>query len=510
MIDSSYKQLSFYGVDQIKHLIDPSSFEYQFRELAGAIIKEADFEWLYQAKTGRPAIPPAIKAMALMIQRHYAASDREMEKLTRYHLAVKYALGIPMNHQGIDHSSLSKFRSMMIEGSQDKGYFEKFNKVLLQNGLIKREQSALIDTTHTIANIAIPTTLELIKQGLKRLVDEVVKYNVGIGSHVIKECELEAGLSKVKRGEERNGLVEVVRASKRLLDYLTKTRDGEDGRLKGAVRDLQLILRERAEEQEVKRCKGKKEVEIKEKEELEADRWVSLVDKEARAGRKSKAKKFIGYKAQIVESEEEFILGIEGMKGNRHDSHKVKEVSEAIKGMGVDLKDLTGDTAYGTTKLRQGLGKTQMIAPLAKEKASEYFSQSEFSYDRLSESVRCPGGEVSTEWRYNTVKEKLYFFSQCMECALKERCTTGAKRSVIISEAYLMRKRVERFNGSTKYKEQMKKRSVIERKNGELKNNHGFRRCLYWGLRKYKFQCWMTALVVNMKRAMRIMCSSHD
>lgn len=44
-----------------------------------------------------------------------------------------------------------------------------------------------------------------------------------------------------------------------------------------------------------------------------------------------------------------------------------------------------------------------------------------------------------------------------------------------------------------------KQRYVIERINADLKNNHGLRRCRYYGLAKYNFQTLMAALAHNLK-----------
>jgi len=54
-------------------------------------------------------------------------------------------------------------------------------------------------------------------------------------------------------------------------------------------------------------------------------------------------------------------------------------------------------------------------------------------------------------------------------------------------------------------KKAKKCRYKVERKFAETKNRHGFSNCRYIGLAKYKFQAFMTILVVNIKRILKIM-----
>lgn len=54
-----------------------------------------------------------------------------------------------------------------------------------------------------------------------------------------------------------------------------------------------------------------------------------------------------------------------------------------------------------------------------------------------------------------------------------------------------------------------KKRYVVERTNGDLKDNHSLRRCRYLGLLKYQFQVTMAAIAYNLKHMVTIMTGQH-
>ncbi|MFH1829518.1 MAG: transposase [Pseudomonadota bacterium] len=72
----------------------------------------------------------------------------------------------------------------------------------------------------------------------------------------------------------------------------------------------------------------------------------------------------------------------------------------------------------------------------------------------------------------------------------------------------MYRKRKAAFNETATYKELMKKRGAIERKNGQLKNGFGMRRCRYRGLAKFRFQCFFTALAANIQRLINILINA--
>ena len=58
---------------------------------------------------------------------------------------------------------------------------------------------------------------------------------------------------------------------------------------------------------------------------------------------------------------------------------------------------------------------------------------------------------------------------------------------------------------SEEYQEGLKERYKIERKFGEMKKWHGFGRCRYVGILKHAIQCYLTCMVVNLKRIIKLL-----
>src|SRR3989337_2093996 len=62
------------------------------------------------------------------------------------------------------------------------------------------------------------------------------------------------------------------------------------------------------------------------------------------------------------------------------------------------------------------------------------------------------------------------------------------------------------LKASEDYKAGLKERYKIEQKNAEAKVRHGLRRCRYLGLGKDRVQSLMTAMAINLKRMVLLLC----
>lgn len=503
MLDKKPTQKSFWDSQWIEHLLDKTSFEWNFRALVRPLIKDDDFEWAYDLDRGRKAIPPSLVACALILQQKYRLSDREMERQIRFNLATKYALGLSMDDCGFDHTLLCKFRKLLIENNETKFCFDKFRGVLIEAGYIKAGETAVIDTTHVIADIAIPNTIELLQLGIKSLLEATFELPSGVGRQLAKDLQLEVVYKNARIGEDRECLTDLVQAGIRLIRYLEKSGEIDHPAVLGKAEQLKRILRENIDGDEATPRKKTGHV---------LNRLVSTVDPDAKFGRKSEEKKFVGYKAQIIESENEFISAVDGMAGNRHDNFGVSKLVTEMENIGIRPGYLVGDKAYGDEPLGMNMEAqgVKMVTPLRDERnfSNDRFEYTDIDGKNARPKIKCPAGRETDKGSYRPSHERLFHFTECSNCHLKEQCTTGENRSVVISPSYLFRQQKNLFNKTILYKDLMKGRSKIERKNGELKNLLGFKRCRYRGMAKFKFQCFFTALVANIKRFITMLANA--
>lgn len=142
--------------DVYKQLIDPHHFLVQL---------DTCFDWHVLASPlmnlgkndhgGRPRYPAVLMLKMLFISFIFNRSDRETEEEATNHLVVKYFLKLPIDEKAPDHTSLCRFRELVLEKKGISFFTELFRSILSQaqeKGVHFGVVSAL-DATHTIAKV---------------------------------------------------------------------------------------------------------------------------------------------------------------------------------------------------------------------------------------------------------------------------------------------------------------------------------------------------------------------
>ena len=109
------------------------------------------------AKEGRPPYDPAVLLKMLLVAFVHNLSERQVEEVANLNLAVKCFLGLAADELAPDHSTLTAFKSRIIEN----GRLEAFEKLLseivgfaLEKG-IRFGSIQVMDSVHTIADVNV-------------------------------------------------------------------------------------------------------------------------------------------------------------------------------------------------------------------------------------------------------------------------------------------------------------------------------------------------------------------
>lgn len=496
----NHHQATFvYGPDIYEKLVPEDHILYK-------INKQVDFSFvnevckdLYSKYQGRPVkYFPEIMFRSAIVQYMNDYSDRDMEEAARYNLIIKWFLGIPIEDHSYDHSILGDFRDRLGENKWKELFF-KILKQIEDAGFAKGNQST--DATHVIANIAIPGTIGLIRQGIKAIMDEIETVDPKLFEELggKKTADKKEKLHKLKPEQKKKKLVEVVEEARAIRDKVEKL---ESSSVKQKIEQLNLILNENIEEE-----KGK----IRKKKEHVEDKLVSLVDKDARHGAKSDSKPFTGYKANIMKSDDGFVTNVIGTGGNTYDGNiLVPLVDEKIENSSKPQK-IVGDTHYGSAENRYQMSQRRItiVAPIREDfNPTGLYSQEEFVLDKTG--VTCPAGNRTMISNYNEKEGTTIFYFKkeiCKQCSLKNQCTKQERRTITIGKHYELIMEAKEYNKTQAFKDDMKERAHIEPKHAEMKRFHGMARARYWGLTKVKVQFIITAIVVNVKRLANVIDS---
>ena len=213
-----------------------------------------------------------------------------MEENARVNLAYKYFLGLNVDEDPPDYSTICNFRNQRLGKDKLQQIFDQIVQQCIDKGLVTGKHQ-LIDSTHIEADAARNSLTGLLRICRRNVLEDVQKQNTKSAKRLGYD---ESGLTRQDRfTPKKEALKTEIEEAKKLLDGVT--REFRKKRLKAndsLIQNLQLLekaVADRADEA--------------------TDRLVSTVDIDARAGKKT-GKSWSGYKGHILSEEESGIITV--------------------------------------------------------------------------------------------------------------------------------------------------------------------------------------------------------
>ena len=504
MLKPKSPQESFYGsylydrIVPVDHLLRKINQVVDF-SFAGQILNDR-----YHPHIGRPAEAPEFMLRLCLLQYLYGDSDRQVIENARLNLAYKYFLGLAVDAEVPDYTTVSYFRAQRLGEEKFQAVLDQIVQQCIDKGLAKGNRQ-IIDSTHIRANISVGSITGLVRKCRENVLETVKKQDVGIAEKLgLKELQA-AGSVKFASPEE--GLQKEIEAAGDLLDSVT----------------AELRVKKLVPNEELRKDLELLEKAVADREEHAKDKLLSPVDTDARMGKKAQ-KLWPGYKAHLIMEEETGIItGVETTPANTTDGSQLKPMlKEQEKVHSIKPKELTGDKAYDWGENLESLASNKTIANIALSKQVNhrnegYFTVDDFLYDPENIKLMCPAGHISTsrysEILYNNKPGYAFQFKAglCNACPLKARCVKNrAGRRVYISyyEPYyrLARERMATEDGKQAYRNRYK----IEQKMADLTRYCGLRRCRYRGLDRAGIHTLLATTVCNIKRMVKLLWGKPD
>ena len=448
------------------------------------------FEDSYCKYYGRPAKEPEMMIKLLILQYLYKLSDREVIRNSNLNIAYMWFLGINPEEDLPDPSLLAKFRTGRLKKISIDQIMEKIIKQCIDNGIIK-ETKVSIDSTHTETNTKKKVPERIMKHLARKIIKEVKKSAPEIENDINTEIpnykEIED--HKIAKETMKNYLTQMIKTVKQKLDSMIE----EKTELLGIIEEAKEIL----EDPKFIQQKGIR----------------SLIDKDARVGRKSKTDSFYGFKTEMTMlAEEKIILTARVNDGAYVDGKDIQTHLDKIKNIGVKVEEFYGDKAYFRGAILESLEK-ENITPYIPVSASAYkINEDRYSYNKDADIWMCKMGNESEKKKYFSYKTgrkgyKYYFKKEvCKSCSIRNECI-GEKRARYILVVALSTPKLYEYSQKQKTPEFLKKfksRASIENKNAELKVLHGMAKARGFGLKSVETQVKLTVLAVNLKRIAKL------
>lgn len=418
---------------------------------------------LYSQDNGRPSYPPEVLFRVLFLEVWANLSDVQVCRDLHYNLLFRYFCDIAWDDPIPDDTTLVVFRRRLGEET----FAQLFAEVVAQakaKGLLKGEWT-IVDGTKVRTHAAERTTLELLREGRRRVVDALAKTD----PEKAKELSAYRDALPDKDYPDHQKLLEAERArTTELLEKLTPETKGREGDL------LERIVRE------------------------EGPR--SFVDPEARYGFQKKDEPFFGYKAIVAQDASGIVTGAEVVPGNTNEAAALLPLVEDLRARGVGAERLAADRGYDGRELRERLADrgVRLFTPMRPHKDLE----GGFQYDPETNQILCPQGKRSTHATPHQRGGFLYQFhaADCRGCPLRQTCLTGVRKAKVVY--YRPDLHAERPKG---IRRAMRIRRRIEGTFGEAKQWHRMERSRYVGRARVRIQVLLTMTVRGAKRMVRML-----
>jgi transposase/gas vesicle protein len=456
----------------------------------------------YTPDFGRPAEDPEFMLRLCLLQYLYGDSDRQVIENARVNLAYKYFLGLAVDEEPPDFTTVSYFRAVRLGEERFRQVFESIVRQCIDKGLVTGKRQ-IIDSTHIVADMAVTSLTGLIKLCRRNILKSVENQDpelaekLGINNlQVVKQ-------DKFTRLEE--GLQKEIEEAKTLLDEVTT--ELKDMKLR-VTPELQNNL-ELLEKAVADRTEGSK------------DRLVSPVDPDARRGKKEN-KRWAGYKGHLViEEDSEIITAIETTPGNVDDGTRLKPLlKQQEEALSLVPDELSGDKAYDAGANLEQLETRRITGYISLSKKANhsgpgFYTVDDFKYDEASNTLTCPGGCTAVYRRQATFRTERhrrngvvfqFHSTQCNACVLKSRCHPANRGRAVAISYYKpyhqqMKERMATDEGRAAYLNRYK----IEHKVADLARYCGMRRSRYRRLTGAGIHTLLAAIVSNVKRMARLL-----
>ncbi len=235
------------------------------------------------------------------------------------------------------------------------------------------------------------------------------------------------------------------------------------------------------------------------------DRRVSVEDGEMRHGRKSKSKKFNGYKRHIAtDLDSDLILAAAITPANRPEEEAAPELKRDIEQLGREIAELNIDRGYIASPLVDQILGTggQVICKPWVARNGKSFAKGAFKMNIRDRTITCPAGETE-HIEFGAVVE--FDPEACDHCHLRANCTAatpGTGRTVAIAENERLQQKLRKLQKTPSGRAKLRERVAVEHRLAHIGRRQG-RRARYRGVRKNLFDLRRASAIQNLETIQR-------
>lgn len=468
---------------------------------------------------GNDPVAPALLCMATLLQGYLRISDAEAVELSIVDARWQMVLGcLGSEKPAFSQGALQGFRERLIRTDMDRRLLERTIELARKTNAFDwkklpkdlrlavdsrpLEGAGKVEDTFNLLGHAARKIVECIASLLDIPVSEICQH---AGIPVLLHSSVKAGLDVnwSDPQEKEEALEKLVVQVTSLHDWIKKQNLPIDDILRPYVEAVAQVRKQDLEEDAQGRARIRQGV--------AEDRRISIEDKEMRHGRKSRSKRFNGYKQHLAADMDTGLISACAITpANRPEEEAMPALQIDIDQQGRRIGELSIDRAYINSTMVSDViaaGGDVVAKPWAARNIRKgLFTKADFKIDMRSRTITCPAGQVEGFEPGDVVE---FDPEQCGSCQVRSQCTfsaSGRGRTVHIAQDEQLQHRLRKLQASRSGRERLRERVGIEHHLAHLAARQG-PRARYNGCRKNLFDLRRAAAIQNLETNQRKMAN---
>jgi hypothetical protein len=469
---------------------------------------------------GKEPVPPAVLAMVVLLQGYHGISDAEAVEMSVVDLRWQLVLDVlGATEPAFSQGALCGFRARLIHHDMDRRLLERTVELARRTKefdwkRLPKDLRIAVDSMPLEGAGRVEDTFNLVAHAARKAiacVAAILDRSPGFVAHSGRAPLLAADHS-IKRAldaewsdpeEKAQALRDLVEQVDSLEAWILKQLPDQVDQ-PPLSEHLATLRQIREQDLEPDPSGGGSRI----RRGVAAERRVSVEDGDMRHGRKSKSKRFNGYKRHIAaDLDSDLILACAITPANRPEEEAAPVLRDDIAHLPTRnvIAELHVDRGYiGSTLVQDVLeARREVICKPWVARNGKLFAKSDFIIDMRARTIRCPAGEVE---RFEPGSIVEFDPEVCGRCPLRSACTMAspaAGRTVTIAHDEPLQHRLRKLVATPKGRERLRERVAVEHRLAHIGRKQG-RRARYLGVRKNLFDVRRAACVVNLETIHRV------
>ena len=497
---------------------------------------QAALEAMYRdTGAGKQPVCPAMMAMAALMQGYLGVSDAEAVQLTMVDLRWQMVLDcLGRTEEAFSQGAFQEFRQRLIRNDMDRRLLEKTIEVARRSKAfdfrkLPKSLRVAIDSSPLEGAGRVEDTVNLLAHAGRKIVDCVA----ALLDWPREQVCLQAGIpllaaSSVKRAldytwsdpaDKAEAVSLLVGQLSSLEAWIRDRLPQEMSRppLEEHLETLHQVMEQNLEPDpnDGGRGPGGERTSMRVRDGVAPDRRVSIEDKEMRHGRKSKSKRFNGYKRHLARDlDSDLILACAITPANRPEEEAAESIEQDVKHLfdgRLPITTLYVDRGYINAPLVDHVieGRGEIVCRPWRAHNGKLFPKSRFDINVRDRTIACPAGKIQ-RFDFGTTVE--FDPEHCDRCPLRDQCTEaslGHGRTVSIADNEALQKRLRKLTQTPSGRARLRERVPVEHALAHAGRRQG-RRARYRGVRRNLFDWRRASALTNLETIQRRLSVRHD